>query len=68
MCKLLNISRQTDYRYKNYQCFESKIKKSYSQIDNLVINEFYKNYKRYGVDKIAWVLKKKIINTLNIKY
>ncbi len=41
----------------------NKNKKSYSQIDNLVINEFYKNYKRYGADKISLVLKKK-----NYKY
>ncbi len=59
MCKLLNISRQTYYRHKNYKYLESKIKKSYSQIDKLVINEFYSNYKRYGADKISIVLRRK---------
>ncbi len=59
MCNLLNISRQTYYRNKNYRSTNSKVKESYDLIDKLVIHEFYANYKRYGSDKISIVLNKK---------
>lgn len=61
MCKLLNISRQTYYRYKNNKYLKSKIERTYSKIDKLVINEFYNNYKRYGAEKIALILQKNYI-------
>ncbi len=58
MCKLLNISRQTYYRLKKVKNEQSKISKSYIEIDKLVIKEFYLNYKRYGADKLSIVLNK----------